>query len=194
MTSTPSLLKLSQCLTGRLSTYTLTKQLGESIWLGRCLASSSNAGETVIIKAARHFRITNERDILRKFQRKTPHLRPLIDEIIEPADPPAIVLKHLQDDLMSASATKRLNGKQIRYVSKRVLKALKSLHEDGYVHAGQYQILDQYQMDNVLVNYAPSSETVSEPRFTDVQLADLESTVHTSSRYCEDRDEIGTPI
>lgn len=101
--------------------------LGQTILvLTQMLARSSNAGETVIIKAARHFRITNERDILRKFQHRTPHLRPMIDEIIEPADPPAIVLKHLQDNLMNASAAKRLNGKEIRYVSKRVLEALKS--------------------------------------------------------------------
>lgn len=49
-------------------------------------------------------------------------------------------------------------------------------------------------MDNVLVNYAPSSESNNERRFTDVQFVDLESIVHTSSRYCEDRDEIGTLI
>jgi hypothetical protein len=65
-----------------------------------------------------------ESDILRKIQPRTPHLRPLVDKIIEPPDPPAIVLKYLQHDLMSASAAKRLNGKEIRYVSKRVLEAL----------------------------------------------------------------------
>jgi hypothetical protein len=49
-------------------------------------------------------------------------------------------------------------------------------------------------MDNVLVNYAPSYQNESRQRFTDVQVCDLESTVHVSSRYCTDRDEIGTPI
>lgn len=49
-------------------------------------------------------------------------------------------------------------------------------------------------MDNVLVNYALPAQNCSEQRFTDVQLADLESTVHISSRFCEDQDEIGTPI
>lgn len=49
-------------------------------------------------------------------------------------------------------------------------------------------------MDNVLVNYAPPSQSGSAQRFTDVQLADVESTVHISSRFCKDRDEIGTPI
>lgn len=46
-------------------------------------------------------------------------------------------------------------------------------------------------MDNILVNYAPPG---SAQRFTDVQLADLESTVHITSNFCKDRDEIGTPI
>nr|KMM71319.1 hypothetical protein CPAG_07626 [Coccidioides posadasii RMSCC 3488] len=50
------------------------------------------------------------------------------------------------------------------------------------------------KMDNVLVKYAPSSQNESGQRFTDVQLADLESTVHITSRFCKDRDEIGTPI
>ena len=50
------------------------------------------------------------------------------------------------------------------------------------------------------MNYAPhprsgsKCESQSQQRFTDVQLADLESTVHISSRFCEDRDEIGTPV
>jgi serine/threonine protein kinase len=90
----------------------------------------------VIIKTARHFRISNERDILRKFQSKTPHLRPLVDDIIEPQDPPAIVLKHLEDDLQTASAAKKLSGKDIKYISRRVLQALSVLHEEGYVHTG----------------------------------------------------------
>jgi hypothetical protein len=47
-------------------------------------------------------------------------------------------------------------------------------------------------MDNILVNYAPPSD--SEQRFKNVQLVDLESMVHVSSRFCKDNDEIGTPI
>ncbi|KNG83245.1 hypothetical protein ANOM_009053 [Aspergillus nomiae NRRL 13137] len=50
------------------------------------------------------------------------------------------------------------------------------------------------KMDNILVNYAPGSQSTSTQRFTDVQLADLESTVHVTSGFCKDRDEIGTPI
>jgi serine/threonine protein kinase len=61
----------------------------------------------------------------------------LIDEIVDPVAPPAIVLKHLEDDLLTASGAKKLSGREIRYVSKRILEALKVLHEDGYVHTGR---------------------------------------------------------
>ncbi|PGH23474.1 STE/STE20 protein kinase [Polytolypa hystricis UAMH7299] len=181
MASASPLLKLGQCLTGAVSTYTITKQLGEFIWLG-----SNKVGQPVVIKSARHFRIGNERDILRKFQAKT-HLRPLVDEIIDPADPPAVVLKHLDDDLLNASNTKKLNGREIRYVSKKILEELKVLHEDGYVHT-------DIKIDNILVNYAPPPQSEDGQRFTDVQLADLETTVHVTSSFCKDRDGIGTPI
>ena len=92
--------------------------------------------QTVVIKSVRHFRLQNERDVLRRFQGRTPSLRPLLDEIEEPSDPPALVLKHLDDDLSSAAETQRLTRKEIKYVARRVLEALKVLHEDGYVHTG----------------------------------------------------------
>lgn len=152
MASGSPLLKLGQRLTGAVDTYTVTKQLGEFLWLGRysysilyhiistliltCIAHSNKIDQTVVIKSARHFRIANEKNVLRKFQLRTPHLRPLIDEIVEPADPPAIVLKHLDNDLQTASNAKKLSGIEVKYISRRVLEALKVLHEDGYVHTG----------------------------------------------------------
>lgn len=90
----------------------------------------------MVIKSAQRFGIANERDVLRKFQSRTLHLRPLIDEIVETADQPAIVLTHLKSDLLAASNANRLSGTEIKYVSKRVLEALKVLHEDGYVRTG----------------------------------------------------------
>ena len=89
-----------------------------------------------MIKSVRHFRLGNERDVLKRFQTRTPSLRPLIDEIEDPPDPPAIVLKHLDDDLLNASATQRLTKLEIKCVTKKVLEALRVLHEDGYVHTG----------------------------------------------------------
>lgn len=95
--------------------------------------------DPVVIKSVQgHFRVENERDVLRRFQGRTPYLRPMVDEIKDPAEPTAIVLKHLDDDLRHASDTKTLNQKELKYVSKRILEALSTLHGDGYVHTGTH--------------------------------------------------------
>lgn len=60
----------------------------------------------------------------------------MVDEIKEPVAPTAIVLRYLDDDLRHASDTKRLNQNELKYVSKRILEALSTLHEDGFVHTG----------------------------------------------------------
>ena len=79
----------------------------------------------------------NERDVLNRFQNQTPHLRPLIDEIKEPSNPPTIVLKYLDDHLLNASIKKTLDQKELKYVSRCILSALVVLHENGYVHTGE---------------------------------------------------------
>lgn len=99
--------------------------------------SRTYAKETVIIKGVEgHPRVANERDVLRRFQHRTPYLRPLIDEIEKTSDSPTVVLKHLDDHLLNASIAKTLNRKELKYVSRCILEALKVLHEDGYVHTG----------------------------------------------------------
>lgn len=92
----------------------------------------------MIIKAVQgHPRVENERDVLRRFQNRTPYLRPLTDEIEEPSKPTTIVLKHLDDDLLNVSIKRTLNQKELKYVARRVLEALAVLHEDDYVHTGK---------------------------------------------------------
>jgi serine/threonine protein kinase len=61
----------------------------------------------------------------------------LIDEIEEPSDPTTIVLKYLEDHLLNASIKKTLNRRELKYVSRCILEALKVLHEEGYVHTGK---------------------------------------------------------
>lgn len=145
-----SLFRLGQLLKGRMGTYTVTKQLHEPIWLAAYeihpfytpefrtdLCDKSNQSEqTVVIKSVRHFRLQNELDILKRFQSRTTSLRPLIDEIEDPSDLPALVLKHLDDDLLNASASQRLTRLEIKHVAKNTLEALRVLHEDGFVHTG----------------------------------------------------------
>jgi hypothetical protein len=91
----------------------------------------------VVVKSvAGHWRLHNERDVLKRFQARAPTLRPLLDEIEDPAEPPAIVLKHLDDDLTKTSRKQRLTRQEIKYVAKNVLEALQVLHKDGYTHTG----------------------------------------------------------
>ena len=50
--------------------------------------------DTVVIKGVHgHFRVENERNVLRRFHDRTPFLRPLIDEIEDPSEPPCDCLK-----------------------------------------------------------------------------------------------------
>jgi hypothetical protein len=42
-------------------------------------------------------------------------LRPLLDEIEDPPNPPALVLKYLEDDLLHASNTRRLKRPEAKY-------------------------------------------------------------------------------
>lgn len=64
-------------------------------------------------------------------------MRPLVDEIVDPADPPSIVLKCLEDDALHASSMRRLATGEVKYIAKMVLQALRVLHENGFVHTGK---------------------------------------------------------
>lgn len=57
----------------------------------------------------------------------------MIDEIVDPCKPSTIVFKHWEDDLLRASIKKTLDKKEIKFVARRILKALKALHEGNYV-------------------------------------------------------------
>jgi len=85
-----------------------------------------------------HFRVRNERDVLKRLQSRSPYIRPLVDEVIDPPEPSIIMLRHLDDHLLKASIRQKLNRTEVKYVSKRILEALNILHEDGFVHTGMY--------------------------------------------------------
>jgi len=132
-----SLWKPDQLLKGKACTYTITKQLHESTWLamygglsffdvmsfvpGSPVDSSQNE-QTVVMKSAPLFRIHNERSVLERFKSWTANLCHFIHEIEDPSDPPAIILTHLDDDLLEASDTKRPTLREIKYVAKRFSK------------------------------------------------------------------------
>ncbi|RAK95070.1 putative serine/threonine protein kinase [Aspergillus ibericus CBS 121593] len=152
-----SLLQLGQTLRGRLGKYTITKQIQDTVWFAR-----NQANETVVVKGVQgHPRVENERDALKRFQHSTTHLRPLLDEVQEPAEPPIIILKYLEDNLLSSSIKKTLNRQELKYVARSILKALKVLHKDKYVHT-------DVKPDNIFVNYKQGKN-----RFSEIQLGDL---------------------
>lgn len=154
------------------------KEIQDTVWFAR-----NQVEEMVVIKSVKgHPRVENERDVLKRFQHRTPHLRPLIDEIQEPSDPPTIVLKYLDDHLLSASIKKTLNRKELKYVTRRVLEALKVLHEDDYVHT-------DVKPDNVFVNYREG-----DVRFSDVQLGDLGGTYPADSKWAKQGTLVGAPV
>ena len=154
--STPasSLFRIGQAIKGNASQYVITSRLQDTVWLAKLVApifyiakdTLANRGgnarnaiqETVVIKSVRgHFRVANERDVLRRFGGQSPCIRPLLDEIVEPPEPVTIVLRYLESNLLRASTEKKLNRVELKYVSRRVLQALRALHSQGYVHSGK---------------------------------------------------------
>lgn len=143
-----------------------------------------------------HPRVENERDVLRRFQSSTTHLRPLLDEIQDPATPPIIVLRYLDDHLLNSSIEKSLNRKELKFVARCILEALSVLHKEGYVHTGKllpmlpqnpangFQSLD-VKLDNIFVNYQNGDN-----RFSEVQLGDLGGCYSVDSEFAKG----GTPV
>ncbi|KAI1746927.1 STE/STE20 protein kinase [Xylaria castorea] len=175
-----ALLRLGQVLRGRTGVYTVSKNLQGIIWLAR-----NQKNEPVIVKAVSgHPRVENERDVLKRFQSRSPYLRPMIDEIQDPAEPTTIVLRHLETDLLEASIQQHLNRKEIKYVSRRVLEALSILHEDSYVHT-------DIKLNNIFVNLKANSEEI---RFSDVQLGDFGGSYPEDSKWARSGTRIGAPI
>lgn len=131
-----------------------------------------------------HPRVENERDVLQRFQGRSLHIRPLIDEIQDPPKPTTIVLSHLKEDLLDASIKKPLNRREIKYVARSVLEALNVLHEDGYVHT-------DVKPSNVFVNH---SQDGNEIRFSEVQLGDFGGSYHQESEWAKSATPIGAPM
>lgn len=81
--------------------------------------------------------MTYEAKLLQKYQHINPHIRPMIDELTSPKEPPAIVLEYLDSDLRAESRCKLLSRPEIKQVAKNVLKVRKTLHQDKIVHSGK---------------------------------------------------------
>ncbi|KAL2041988.1 hypothetical protein N7G274_005176 [Stereocaulon virgatum] len=144
-------LKVGQTLQGKRGSYTVREQLHRRIW-----AAMSSTSQRVTVKTASDWPLKNERDILEAV-RDNPCIRPIIDTS---DDPPSLILKYLDDNLLNASNAKTLERADIKYVARNLLQALEALHSRGYVHT-------DIKPDNVLVNNGTAPE-----RFSEVQLGD----------------------
>ena len=55
-------------------------------------------------------------------------------------DPPSLVLKYLDENLLKISGQQRLEGSDLKLVARNLLEALAALHENGFVHTGRNPI------------------------------------------------------
>ncbi|RAK92081.1 kinase-like protein [Aspergillus costaricaensis CBS 115574] len=148
-------------LKGRVGIYKVTQQVSEFVY-----SAVNQHKKPVVVKSVEgHWRLHNERDVLN-----------------HPVEPPAIILKYLDDDVARASRKQRLTRPELKYVAKNVLEALQVLHDDGYVHT-------DIKPSNILVNYGNGKS-----RFSDVQLADCGGVVPTDSEYAKDGVHTGTSL
>lgn len=134
-----SLLRLGQTLRGGLGRYFVTVQIQGTVWLAKRISKTPPCGfagqrhgfsfarskfeKTVIVKGVKDHRgVENERDVLKRFRDRSPHLRRLADEIEDPPKPTIIVLQHLDGDIATASKSKTLNLKELKSVSRCSMK------------------------------------------------------------------------
>ncbi|KAH7402804.1 kinase-like domain-containing protein [Pyrenochaeta sp. MPI-SDFR-AT-0127] len=174
-----SFFRIGQLLKGKFGTYTVTKQVQETVWF----AKNQRVQETVVIKSVKgHPRVENERNVLKRLQHRTPFLRPLVDEIEKPSAPTTIALRYLESNLLTETIKKALNRKELKHVCRCVLEALRVIHEENLVHT-------DVKLDNVFVGLQEGDN-----RFSDVQLGDLGGCYDKHSRWAISGTLVGTPI
>ncbi|KLU81012.1 hypothetical protein MAPG_00107 [Magnaporthiopsis poae ATCC 64411] len=151
-------------------------------------ASGNLAGERCIVKSIRgHWGLQNEADVLRRHQSQTPFLRPLVNEICEPADPPSIVLRHLDSDALTESNRKRLSRPEIKQVTRSVLEALRGCTETAwFTQLNSSHLFPDVKLDNIFVNHGNGDQ-----RFSEVQLGDCGGVVSQDGSFAREGHAIG---
>ncbi len=92
----------------------------------------SSTSQRVTVKIASDWPLKNERHILEAVR----DIRPIIDTS---DDPPSLILKYLDDNLLDSSNAKKLERAEVKYVARSLLRALEALHSGGYVHIDMVQ-------------------------------------------------------
>ncbi|KAK3311893.1 hypothetical protein B0H66DRAFT_578709 [Apodospora peruviana] len=126
-----------------------------AVYLARNLSVKSIRG---------HWRLRNEADILKRYQSETRFLRPLVDDIHDPADPPSIVLCYLDSDMLTESNKKRLSRPETKQAGSPMSK-----------------------LDNIFINHGQGDDQ----RFSDIQLGDCGGVVSQDSSFAKEGHFIG---
>lgn len=100
----------------------------------------SSTSQRVTVKTAPDWPLKNERDVLEAV-RDNPCIRPIIDTC---DNPPSLILKYLDDNLLAASNAQKLERADIKLVARNILRALEDLHRRDYVHTGILQFAREY--------------------------------------------------
>lgn len=89
--------------------------------------------------------------------------------------------------------------KELKHVSRCVLEALATLHDDGYVRTGEKSSQAIYKswltsfadvkLDNIFANYKEG-----DVRFSEVQLGDLDGSYNADSSYAKAGTLVGTTM
>ncbi|KAF2661182.1 kinase-like protein [Lophiostoma macrostomum CBS 122681] len=169
---------IGQTMRGNLGSYTLTHQL----YRDRVWRAINDNQENVIIKMGDAGNLVNEWNLLKRFQNRNPFLRPVIDEIEDHSKPQALVLKHLDDDMLNICTARKLTSREVKYVARSILEVLMMLHEEGIVHT-------DIKPSNILANFGDGLD-----RSKEVQLADFADWHPVDHRNLAEGVEMGTPI
>ncbi|KAK5652215.1 hypothetical protein OQA88_10712 [Cercophora sp. LCS_1] len=153
------LLSADGVLLGRLSSYTIGKELHRAADEGAVYLARNLSGEKCISE--------------------TPFLRPLVDNINDPANPPSIVLHYLDGNILTESNKKRLPRPEIKQVAQYVLEVLRLLHKDNIAHT-------DIKLDNIFVNYSQGNQY-----FSNIQLSDYRGVVSQDSSFAKEGHIIG---
>ncbi|KAK2051138.1 serine/threonine protein kinase [Colletotrichum caudatum] len=150
-----SLLDIGQNLYSRISTYSIVKELHQAADQGAVYLGTNKSGRKCIVKSIQgHWHLKNEVFVLCKYQAISPLFCLLEDKIMEPPDPPFIILQYLNSDLSAKSKRQKLSRPDIKKVAKSVLEALYILHRDGMVYT-------DIKLDNIFVNLGDCGGVVS---------------------------------
>ena len=93
------------------------------------------------MKTAPKERLDNERKVLEAVH-DHPYIRHMIDTT---EDPPSLVLKYLDENLLRISVQKRLESSDLKLVTRNLLEALAALHGNGFVHTGGILIFKSWR-------------------------------------------------